>query len=183
MNVAEFVLTVLGVVVVLVGVAVFAARRAIRRAVRHIGGWQSRYLEVRGNFLPPGPRRDAVRLRGRLHAELRATRDLLTTAPQGLIFRADAAGVLRELVGTAAELDRELAAVERFLDPAQQRSALDALRPQVTQVIETTYTARQTVLRTSVEDRTRRIASLRDTVAAQQAALENYRRTDRRLNI
>jgi uncharacterized protein YjeT (DUF2065 family) len=182
-NLAEFVLTAFGVVIVLAGVAVFAARRAIRRAVRRIGGLQSRYLEVRGGFLPPGPRREAVRLRGRLHAELRATRDLLTTAPQGLIFRADAAGVLRELLTTASELDRELAAIERFLDPVQQRSALDALRPQVTEVIATTYTARQTVLRTAVEDRTRRIATLRDTVAAQQAALENYRRNDRQLNI
>lgn len=183
MNVMEFALTGFGVVVVLIVLGVFAARRAIRRAVQRIGGWQSRYLEMRGGFLPPGPRRDAIRLRGRLHAELRATRDLLVEAPQGLIFRADAAGVLRELVATAAEVDRELAAIERFLEPAQQRSALAALRPQVTELIETTYTARQTVLRTAAEDRNRRIASLRDTVATQQAALENYRRTDGQLKL
>jgi hypothetical protein len=131
--------------------------------------------------MPPGPRRDAARLRCRLYTELLATTEMLTSAPQGLIFRADAASVLQELAAAAADLNRELAAVERFVDASQQRAALETIKPQVRQLIDTTYTARQTVLRTAVQDRERRLAALRDHVSAQAAALDNYRNSDRDL--
>jgi hypothetical protein len=93
-----------------------------------------------------------------------------------MFAEASAAAVLQELADTAAAIDRELVAIERFIDTAQQRAALSAVKPQVNDVIATTYSARQTILRTAVEDRTRRIAALKDSVAAQAAALENYQR-------
>lgn len=151
-------------------------RRAVRRAGQRMGGWQRRLLEFRSNVLSPGPRRDAARLRCRLDAELRATTAMLQHAPQGLIFRADAAGLLRELNATATDLDAELAAIERFLDPAQQKAALATVAGQVDQLIETTYTARRTILRTAAEDRVRQLTALRDTVAVQASALDNYQR-------
>lgn len=172
----QFVLICTGVVLVLVVAGGLVVRRLIRRAGRRVGGWGVRLLELRSHVLPAGPRRDAARLRYRLHAELRATRDMLERAPEGLIFRASAAAVLQELADTAAAIDRELVAIERFIDTAQQRAALSAVKPQVNDVIATTYSARQTILRTAVEDRTRRIAALKDSVATQAAALENYQR-------
>ncbi len=155
----------------------------VRRVGRRIGGWRSRFIEVRTRFLPPGPRRDAGRLRCRLRAELRATHDMLRTAPQGLVFRADAATILKELATTAAALDVELAAVERFIDPGQQRKALATVTPQVTQLIDMTYSARQTILRTAGEDRARQLASLRTDVATQAAALDTYQRNGRELSL
>jgi hypothetical protein len=170
---------VLGVLLLL-AVAGFVTVRAVNR---RIGGWRARVLEARSRFLPPGPRRSAARLRCRLHAELRATRDMLESAPQGLIFRADAAVLLKELAATAAAMDTELAAVERFLDPEQQRTALATVTPQVEELIGTTYTARQTILRTAAEDRARQLSALRADVAAQAAALDTYRRNGRELSL
>jgi hypothetical protein len=167
----------------LVAVLVVAGAVVAYRIGRRIGGWRMRFREVRSRFLPPGPRRDAALLRCRMHAELRATRDMLAGAPQGLIFRADAAAVLKDLAVTAAQMDGELAAIERFLDAGQQRAALAAVAPQVKQLIDTTYTARQTILRTAVEDRARQLATLRANVAAQAAALDNYRADGRELSL
>ena len=179
----RFVLIVVGVAVVLVAVAVFVVWRLMRRAARRMGGWQTRLLALRAQFQPPGPRRDANRLRSRLHLEMRATREMLQSAPQGLIFRADAGGVLQELADTAGALDRELVAIERFLDARQQRAALTTIAPQVEQLIDTTYSARQTILRTAVEDRERHLAALRDNVANQAAALDTYRKNGRELSL
>jgi hypothetical protein len=178
--VTVFVLTALGVLLALLVVGGIVA---VRRARRRIGRWRVRLLELRTRFLPPGPRRDAARLRFRLHAELRATGEMLEAAPQGVIFRADATAVLQELASTAAVMDGELAAIERFLDPAQQRVALDTVAPQVMELIETTYSARQTILRTAAEDRVRRLSQLGADVAAQAAALETYRRDGRELRL
>jgi hypothetical protein len=172
-------LTAAGILVVLMGIGALILRRIGRR----IGGWRLRFLEARSRFLPPGPRRDAARLRCRLHAELRATRDMLAAAPQGLIFRADATAVLGELAATATAIDAELVAIERFIDPGQQRTALETVTPQVRQLIDTTYSARQTILRTAVEDRARQMAELRANVAAQAQSLENYRSDGRELSI
>lgn len=179
----RFVLVAGAVTVLVIAVAGFVAWRLMRRAGRRIGGWQTRWLELRSRFLPPGPRRDTARLRCRLHVEMRATRDMLAAAPQGLIFRADAAGVLQELGSTAADLDRELTAIERFVDAAQQRAALLTITPQVRRLIDTTYSARQTVLRTAAEDRERQLDTLRANVAAQAAALDNYRNSGGELRL
>ncbi|HKC28285.1 MAG TPA: hypothetical protein VKB75_09760 [Jatrophihabitans sp.] len=172
------------VVFVLVAVgATLVAWRVVRRARRRFGGWHARYLDTRTRFLTPGPRRDAARLRYRLHAELAATTEMLTTAPQGRIFRADAAAVLQELVTAAGTLDTELAGIERFMDAGQQRDALATIAPQVQQLIDMTYSARQTILRTAAEDRTRQLSELRSSVAAQAAALQAYQRRDGELTL
>jgi hypothetical protein len=176
-------LIAVGVLVVLLVVGALLLRQAFRRARRHVGGWQWRLLGVRTYLRPPGPRREVARLRGRLHAELHATRDMLAHAPQGLIFRADASAVLMELASTAADLDAELAAIERFIDPKQQQKALVTVTAQVEQLIETTYTARQTILGTAVQDRVRRLAALHDRVATQAAAADTYRRGSQELNL
>jgi hypothetical protein len=174
------VLLVVGIiVVVLLWVAGLLLARGVRRLRRFGGAALDQVTEVRARFLPPGPRREAALLRRRLQAELRATRSTLAAAPDGLVFRADAAALLAELATAAADLDRDLAAVERFLDAGQQRSALGTLRPQAEQVIATTYTARQTVLRTAVEDRTRHLDRLQADVARQADALDRYRAADR----
>jgi hypothetical protein len=180
---AEYVLIACGVVVVLAVAGAVLVRRLFRRTGRRIGGWQLRLLEIRAHLLPIGPRRDAARLRYRLHAELRATGHMLEAAPQGLVFRADAATLLQELASTAAALDGELAAIERFMDPAQQRAAIATVRPQIEDLIETTYSARQTILRTAVEDRSKQLAQLRNRVATQAAALETYRKNGRELSL
>lgn len=180
------VLVVVSVVCALLLAAVMvalAARRVFNRVLRRIDVLLGRAGEVRTRLLPPGPRREAALLRQRLHAELRATRDMLETAPDGLIFRADAAAVLHELVTVAVDIDRELRAVERFLDPAQQRAALTTVRPQAEQVIDTTYTARHTVLSTAAADRGRLLGTLRADVTQQAAALERYRQTTSELRL
>ena len=174
---------VLGIVCVVVVVCGALVVRAIRGAGRRIAGWRLRYLDLRTRFLPPGPRREAGRLRYRLLAELRATREMLETAPRGVVFRADATALLQEVASTAAALDRELAAIQRFIEPAQQRAALATVTPQIRQLIETTYSARHTILRTAVEDRDRQLTALRDNVATQAAALESYRRDGRELSL
>jgi signal transduction histidine kinase len=174
------VLVSLGVAALLVGgLVLLAVAWGVRRLRRLTGHLQRRVTDVRARFLPPGPRRDAAVLRQRLQAELHATRDALGAAPDGLVFRADAAAVAQELAAAAGELDRDLAAVERFLDPAEQRSALAALRPQAEEVIATTYKARQIVLRTAAEDRTRRLTTLHEDVERQWTALDIYRSMSR----
>lgn len=172
----RLVLIVVGVLILLLVLAVILLRRIVRRAGRHLAGWRSRVLELRPNVLPPGPRRETARLRYRLDAELRATRDMLQHAPQGVVFRADAAALLRELATTGVELDAELAAIERFMNSTQQRAALATVAGQVEQLIDTSYTARQTILRTAAEDRVRHLDALRDNVAVQAKALDNYKR-------
>jgi hypothetical protein len=179
----DWLLTAVAGLIVLLAIAALLLRRAVRRARRRVCGWQWRLVELRTYLLPPGPRRDTARLRGRLHAELHASGDMLRHAPQGLIFRADASAVLAELASTAAELDSELAAIERFRDPAQQQKALATVTAQVEQLIETTYTARHTILRTAVQDRARPLAALRDKVAAQAAAADNYQHHGHQLNL
>jgi hypothetical protein len=179
----DWLLTAVAGLIVLLAIAALLLRRAVRRARRRIGGWHWRLLELRTYLLPPGPRRDAARLRSRLYAELHATRDMLAHAPQGLIFRADASAVLAEVASTAADLDSELAAIERFRDPAQQQKALATVTAQVEQLIETTYTARHTILRTAAQDRAGQLAALQDKVATQAAAVDNYQRHGHELNL
>jgi hypothetical protein len=178
-----FVVIALTVFVMLCVLGFALARRCLRLLRRGVAESRRRVAEVRTRFLPPGPRRDAALLRRTLDAELRATRDMLESAPQGLVFRADAAAMLHELAVTATALDGELAGIERFLDPAQQRAALTGITPQVEQLIDTTYTARHTILRTAAEDRDRQLAALRATVAQQASALDTYRRDGRELSI
>lgn len=173
----------LAVVLLLLAVAFILTRRAARWSTRHVTAAATRVGEVRGRLLPPGPRRDAAALRGTLDAEMRGTREMMRSAPQQLVFRADAATLMQELEEMAESLRRELAAVEGFRDAAQLRAALAAVRPQVEQLVATTDRARQTILRTSVEDRDRRLQRLRAAIDQQATALELYRHDGGQLSL
>ena|SRR5579875_1651684 len=178
-----FLLETLTPLLVVAGLITLLVRRILRQVRRGVTGWTGRLSAARGHLLPPGPRRDVALLRAELDAELTSTRSILETAPQGVVFRADAAGVLQELIATAVALDADLAAVERFADPTQQRTALATLTPQVRQLIDMSYTARQTVLRTAAEDRHRTLESLQADISRQADALETYRRRGRELSL
>jgi hypothetical protein len=171
---------VLVIVLVMLIAAFFVGRRMLRWSKRQVAAAAG---EVRTKMLPPGPRRDVTLLRTRLDAELHATREMLRTAPQGLVFRADAASLVEDLDTTGTSLSSELAAIAAFRDPAQQRAALDAVRPQVEQLVDTTYRARQTLLQTAAEDRASELDRLRARVDQQAAALDLYRRDGGQLSL
>ena len=171
---------VLVIVLVLLLAAFFVGRRMLRWSKRQVAAAAG---EVRTRMLPPGPRRETVVLRTQLDAELHATREMLRTAPQGLVFRADAASLVADLDATGTSLSRELTAIEAFRDAAQQRAALAAVRPQVEQLVETTYRAQQTLLQTAVEDRANELDRLRARVDQQAAALDLYRRDGGQLSL
>jgi hypothetical protein len=178
-------LTIIAVIALLLPctLAALTAWWLLRRTRRTAVHWQGRVQALRAGWMPPGPRRDVVRLRRRLHDELRSAHDVLTTSPNGKVFRADAAGLLAELTSTAAALDNDLRAVERFVDPAQQQAALAGLSPQVEQLIAASYSARQTVLRTAAEDRARQLSALSDCVDQEAAAAALYREGGRELSL
>ena len=171
---------VLVIVLVLLLAGFLVGRRMLRWSKRQVAAAAG---EVRTRMLPPGPRRDATVLRSRLEAELFATREMLRTAPQGLVFRADARSLVEDLDSTGTSLSRELIAIEAFRDARQQRAALDAVRPQVEQLVETTYRARQTLLQTAAEDRAAELERLRTRVDQQAAALDIYRRDGGQLSL
>jgi hypothetical protein len=168
---------------VLLVAVLFLAWRGYRRVRRTITAARMRLFELQAKVLPAGPRREAELLRHRLRVEMRSTREMLEAAPDGLIFRADALSVLAELAATASAVEGELATIGGFADEKQQRTALATLKPQAEQLIETTYTARQTILRTAVEDRAHRLATLQADVARQAAALEVYTKDDPNLQL
>jgi hypothetical protein len=179
--VVDIVLAALAVLVVLGGVAFLLARHWLRRLRRRAAGWKAQLLDARTQLLPPGPRREAALLRATLQAEIGSTREMLESAR--LVFRADATAVLAELTTAAAALDAELQAIGRFRDAHQQRVALVTVHPQVTQLIETSYSVRQTLLRTAAGDRNRQLAALRESAAFQAAALDAYRRSGGELSL
>ena len=160
-----------------VGAGVLLVRRGARTVRARAVALQPRVQEARVMLLPPGSRRSAAELRAELAAELCATRDLLAAAPQGLVFRADAQALLRDIDNAGRQLDVELHHIERFRDAARRRAALDAVRPQVRQLIATAYSARETVLQTAAADRERSLDALQGDVSRQAAALQSYRRS------
>jgi hypothetical protein len=163
--------------------ALLAGWLVVRRMRRTVQGWRERVLGTRVQWMPPGPRREVAMLRHRLAQELQYTEAMLSAAPDGVIFRADAGEVLRELVEMAASLGSDLRAIEHFSDPRQQGAALAVVAPQVEQLIETSYSARQTIVRTSAEDRDRRLSRVRDYVAQQEKAAAAYRHGGRDLTV
>jgi hypothetical protein len=173
-------LLIIGVVLVSGAVLGWLGLRLVRRVIAR---GRRRVLQLRSQFLPPGPRREAAALRHQLAAELDSTRQLLATVPNSRIFQADPARVLAEAGGYVTELDRELALIETFPDHAHQQAALQAIRPQVVQLIETIYSARHTMLRTAAADRERGLSSLSDSVAHEAASLRTYEQTKRDLTI
>lgn len=177
----EAVLITLLVVGGLGAVLVWFGLRLARRTVAH---GRRRVLEFRSRLLPPGPRRDAAALRTQLAAELHALRQTIAPTPTGArMFRADPRAVLAEATRISARLDADLATIEAFPDRAQQRTALATVTPQVVQLIDSIYSARQTVLRTAALDRDRDLSALTSAVADEATSLRNYEQTRRDLTI
>ncbi|WP_406832075.1 hypothetical protein ABEG17_04395 [Pedococcus sp. KACC 23699] len=158
------------------GTAALIVWRVYRRVRRWRGWHRGAAAATRARALRPGPARDVVRLRHDLRAEVEAADVMLSRAKDGRLFIADARALVDELKIHAAEMDADLASVQDYADTDQQRSALDALRPQVTRLIETSYLARQTMLQTEIADRERHLTDLSDHVERQAAALRIYRR-------
>ena len=125
--------------------------------------------------LRPGPGRDIARLRRDLRDEVEAADVMLSRAKDGRLFVADARALLDELKVNAAAVDADLASIQDYADVTQQRSALDALGPQVARLIQTSYLARQTMLHTEIADRERHLTDLSEHVERQAAALKIYR--------
>jgi glucose-6-phosphate-specific signal transduction histidine kinase len=172
------VLSIIALIAVVVPLAIglWLARRFARRLGSSAAFWRARLIGFRGSFLPPGPRRDVIALRRSLQHELCCTREMLSQAPDGQIFRADARTVLDELTAAGTALDTDLRNIERFADPGQQRAALASVAPQVQQLISTSYSARRTILQTAAEDRDRDLNSLSAYVAQQAEAAAIYQR-------
>lgn len=174
------VLVALGILAVAVGALV--TWRLVRRARRGLDYMRRRSAEARIRFLPPGPRRDAAVLRLDLAAEIRAARELFATK-SGRIFRADAGVVLADLTAAAADLDDALRIIDTLPDRAQQRAALTSVLPQVRQLIDTSSSARRTMMRTAELDRERKLQSLSTSIAHQADALATYERASTELSI
>jgi hypothetical protein len=100
---------------------------------------------------------------------------MLSRAKDGRLFIADARALIDELEINAAAVDADLASIQDYADTTQQRSALDALGPQVAKLIQTSYLARQTMLHTEIADRERHLTDLSEHVERQAAALKIYR--------
>jgi len=178
-----FVLAVVISGVIVCAFAALLAWRVVRRVRRFVAQGRRQAAEIRTRLLPPGPRRDAAMLRRRLADEVRSTHQVLTIAPGGRIFLADPVLVLADITTLAAALDEALASVQTFPDPAQQLGALAPIAPQVRLLIDTCYSARQTMLRSAALDRDRTLNSLSASVARQSAALATYEHVDRDLTI
>jgi hypothetical protein len=110
-----------------------------------------------------------------LRDEVEAADVMLSRAKDGRLFVADARALLDELKMNAAAVDADLASIQDYADVAQQRSALDALGPQVARLIQTSYLARQTMLLTEIADRERHLTDLSEHVERQAEALQIYR--------
>ena len=149
------------------------------RRIRRWQGWhrgaaavQSRAGKVARR---PGPGRDVARLRRDLREEVQAADAMLSRVKDGRLFIADARSLIDELKISAAAVEADLASIQDYADPTQQRSALDALAPQVAKLIKTSYLARQTMLHTEIADRERHLTDLNEHVERQAAALKIYR--------
>ena len=170
-------------VLLLALLGVLVVWRVLRRARRYALVCRRRVLAIRGQWLPPGPRREAATLRRSLGYELQCTQQMLTAAPDGQVFRANAVALLDELMTAGAALDQDLGSIERFADPAQQRAALATVSAQVAKLVETSYSARQTILSTAAEDRDRQLGALSAYVAGQAKSAALYRRARRELSL
>jgi hypothetical protein len=165
---------VLLVLVVLMTTAALIVWRVYRRA-RRWQGWHRGMTVVQSRTVLPGPGRDVARLRRDLREEVEAADVMLSRAKNGRLFIADARALVDELKVNAAAVDADLASIQAYADTAQQRSALDRLRPQVMRLIQTSYLARETMLQTEIADRERHLTDLSEHVERQAAALKIYR--------
>ena len=147
----------------------------VYRRVRRWRGWHRGAAAIHSRAVMPGPGRDVARLRRDLRREVEAADVMLTRAKDGRVFIADARALIDELKINAAAVDDDLASIQDYSDVTQQRGALDALRPQVAKLIQTSYLARQTMLQTEIADRERHLTDLSEHVERQAAALKFYR--------
>jgi hypothetical protein len=168
-------LTLLLLMLLVLGLTATLIVWRVYRRVRRWRGWHLGAAVARSRSLRPGPSRDIARLRRDLRQEVQAAEVMLSRAKGGRLFIADAGAVLDELKISAAAVDADLASVQDYADGAQQRSALDALGPQVAKLIGTSYLARQTMLQTEIADRERRLRDLGEHVERQAAAVKIYR--------
>jgi hypothetical protein len=168
-------LTLLMLMLLVLGLTATLIVWRVYRRVRRWRGWHLGAAVARSRSLRPGPSRDIARLRRDLRQEVQAAEVMLSRAKGGRLFIADAGAVLDELKISAAAVDADLASVQDYADGAQQRSALDALGPQVAKLIGTSYLARQTMLQTEIADRERRLRDLGEHVERQAAAVKIYR--------
>ncbi len=145
------------------------------RRVRRWRGWHRGTAAIQSRPLMPGPGRDIARLRRDLRTEVEAADVMLSRAKDGRLFIADARALLDDLKINAAAVDADLASIQGYADVTHQRSALDALRPQVAKLIQTSYLARQTMLNTEIADRERHLTDLSGHVERQAEALKIYR--------
>lgn len=182
--------TVLVVGLVVAGLAGLLVWRVVRR-VKAVAGYSRRQIvqargridEARARTLAPGPRRDAALLRQQLNAEVRAARQQLAAPDAGPVFQADARAVLAGIGTAAARLDEALRQVDTLPDRIQQRTALADLAPQVGRLVDTSRSARETMLRTARLDRERDLEALHDAVAREADALHTYERTRNDLSL
>ena len=155
----------------------------VYRRVRRWRGWHHGVAAVHSRSLVPGPGRDVARLRRDLRKEVEAADVMLSRAKDGRLFIADARALVDGLKINAAAVDADLASIQDYADPTQQRSALDAIGPQVAKLIQTSYLARQTMLQTEIADRERHLTDLSEHVERQAAALKIYRQAARGLDL
>jgi hypothetical protein len=165
---------VLLLLLVLLLTAMLIVWRVYRR-VRRWRGWHRGTAAIQSRARMPGPGRDIARLRRDLRKEVEAADVMLSRAKDGRLFIADARALLDELKVNAAAVDADLASIQDYADVSQQRSALDALGPQVSKLIQTSYLARQTMLHTEIADRERHLTNLSEHVERQAEALKIYR--------
>jgi hypothetical protein len=173
-GVLMIILTLMLVWVGLLVTATLIVRRVYRR-VRGWRGWHRGAAGIQPRKLRPGPGRDIARLRRDLREEVQAADVMLSRAKDGRLFIADARALIDDLKISAAAVDADLASIQDYKDLTQQRSAVAALGPQVAQLIQTSYLARQTMLQTEIADRERHLTDLSDHVERQAAALKIYR--------
>jgi hypothetical protein len=159
---------------VLVLTATLIVWRGYRR-IRRWHGWHRGSAAMQSRALRPGPGRDISRLRRNLREEVQAADVMLSRAKDGRLFIADARALIDELKISATAVDADLASIQEYADRTQQRSALDALGPQVAKLIQTSYLARQTMLQSEIADRERHLTDLSEHVERQAAALKIYR--------
>src|SRR6478609_9333110 len=166
-------LVLLVVLLILLTVSLLVWR--VYRRVRRWRGWHRGVAAIQSRPLRPGPGRDIARLRRDLREEVEAADVMLSRAKDGRLFIADARALVDELKIHAAAVDADLASIQDYTDRTQQRSALDALGPQVEKLIQTSYLARQTMLHTEIADRERHLTDLNEHVERQSAAFKIYR--------
>lgn len=148
------------------------------RRVRRWQGWHRGAAAIQSRALRPGPGRDIARMRRDLREEVEAADVMLSRAKGGRLVVADARALIDELKINAAAVDADLASIQDYADVTQQRSALDALGPQVARLIQTSYLARQTMLQSEIANRERHLTDLSEHVERQAAALKIHRRAN-----